>query len=122
VKFGWQPPIDRWIPESYAGNTERMSQSYDYAPSIDDYAGTQAYAPGESEEMKMNIAGFGHMTVKQAKEKILDILKDITIAAESDNISSIEQLEHKLFSSPELNNLVKEYAKHIKLLKAKISN
>jgi hypothetical protein len=62
------------------------------------------------------------MTVKQAKEKILDILKDITIAAESDNISSIEQLEHKLFSSPELNNLVKEYAKNIKLLKAKVSN
>lgn len=122
MKFGWQPPIDQWIPESYAGNTERMQQPYDYAPPISDYVGTTSYAPGEGEEMKMNITGFGHMTAKQAKEKILDILKDITIAAESDNISSIEQLEHKLFSSPELNNLVKEYVKNIKLLRAKASN
>lgn len=115
MKYRWQPPIDEWIPENYSGNTERMTQSNQYAPAITDYAA----APSEGEEMKMTIAGFGDLTLAQAKDKILEILKDITLAAESQDISSIEKLEHKLFASPELNNLVKEYVKHVKLLKSK---
>ena len=119
MKNRWQPPIDQWIPENYAGNTERMTQPYQYSPPVSDYVGTTSYAPNEGEEMKISISGFGDMTIKQAKSKIVEILKDITSAAESDEISNVEKLEHKLFSSPELSNLIKEYVKHIKLLKSK---
>ena len=119
MKYRWQPPIDQWIPENYAGNTERMTQPYQYSPPVSDYVGATSYAPNEGEEMKISISGFGDMTIKQAKDKLLEILKDITAAAESDEIFNIEKLEHKLFSSPELSNLVKEYVKNIKLLKSK---
>lgn len=119
MKNRWQPPIDEWIPENFSGNTERLTQPYQYSPPINDYVGATSYAPNEGEEMKISVSGFGDLSMKEAKDKILEILKDITAAAESDSISNIEKLEHKLFSSPELNNLVKEYTKHIKLLKSK---
>lgn len=119
MKYWWHPKIDNYIPESYAGNTERLVQPHQYTPPISDYAGDQKY--GEGEEIRVDIAGFGKMTVKDIRKKITEILNDLILAAESDNIKDAEKLEHKLFSSPELNNLIKQYVNHIKLLKAKVS-
>ncbi|NBO98993.1 MAG: hypothetical protein EBU90_02525 [Proteobacteria bacterium] len=119
MKFGWHPKIDKWIPESYDGNTERITQPYEYSPPISDYAGSQSYAPNEGEEMKIKITGFGDMTIKQIKEKIVEILNDLVTAAESDEVADVQKIEHNLFGAPELQNLVKEYSKHIKLLKSR---
>ena len=116
----WEPPIDKFLPENYAGNTERLSQPYEYTPPISDYVGDQKYA-GEGEEIKVDITGFGKLSVSEIRKKITEIFNDLILAAECDNIKDAEKLEHKLFSSPELNNLIKQYVKHIKLLKAKVS-
>jgi len=120
VRHYWQPKIDSYIPESFAGNTERVSQPYEYTPPISDYVGNQNYAT-EGEEIKVDITGFGKLTVGEIRKKITDILNDLILAADSDNINDAEKLEHKLFAAPELNNLIKQYVKHIKLLKAKVS-
>jgi len=116
----WQPKIDQYIPESFAGNTERVSQPYEYSPPISDYVGDQKYA-GEGEEIKVDITGFGKLTISEIRKKITEILNDLILAAESDNIKDAEKLEYKLCSAPELTNLIKQYVKHIKLLKAKVS-
>jgi len=120
MKHLWQPSIDNWIPESFAGNTEHTKDVHAFIPPphLTDYVGTQQYAPGEGEEAKIDIAGFGKLTIKEIKEKITSFVKDILHLVDSDKISDIEQIEHKLFKSPELQNIVKEYIKNIKQLKA----
>lgn len=115
----WQPNIDKWIPESFAGNTERVQEPHQYTPPISDYAGTpnSAYA-SESEEMKIRVDGFGDLTIKEIRGKIVEILEDIINAVENEDNTEADALEHKLFKSPELENLVKQYVKHAKLLRA----
>jgi hypothetical protein len=120
MKHRWQPRIDQWIPESFAGNTERVpdTQKFVPPPHLNDYVGTQSYAPGEGEEMKVNISGFGKLSIKEIKNKIHDLLKGVLDLVDSDKVSDIEQLEHRLFKAPELQNIVKEYIANIKKLKA----
>jgi hypothetical protein len=116
----WQPNIDNWIPESFGGNTEHVKDVHSFVPPphLTDYVGTQQYAPGEGEEMKINIAGQGKMAIKEIKGKIVEMLKQILDLADSDKISDIEQLEHRLFKEPALHNIVKEYLSGIKEYKA----
>jgi len=119
----WQPNIDRWIPESFAGNTEHVKDAMAFVPPphLSDYVGTQSYAPGEGEEMKVDIAGNGKLSIKDIKGKITQHLKDILDLVDSDKISDIEQIEHRLFKEPDLQNTVAEYVKNIKKLKAQSS-
>lgn len=120
----WQPDIDRWIPESFAGNTEHVKNAMAYVPPphLSDYVGTQSYAPGEGEEIKVNIAGNGKLSLKDIRNKISTHLKDIMDLVDSDKISDIEQIEHRLFREPDLQNIVKEYINNIKQLKAQNSS
>ena len=118
MSFFWQPPIDNYIPESYAGNTEHQPQSWQYSPAISDYAGVPSFST-EDEELKINIAGLGRLSVKDVQNKIVEILNDLVRAAKSENFQDIEKLEHKL-CTPELSNMVQEYSKHVKLLKNKL--
>lgn len=119
----WQPDIDKWIPESFAGNTEHVKSAMAYVPPphLSDYVGNQSYAPGEGEEIKVNIAGKGKLSIKDIKGKISQHLKDILDLVDSDKISDIEQIEHRLFKEPDLHNTVTEYVKSIKELKAQNS-
>lgn len=130
MSFGWHPEIDNWIPntqwlpESYSGNTETTREPHMNVPPahLTDMVGTQSYAPGEGEEMKIRVTGFGDLTVKEIKEKLVEVLDDLASAAKSDDLPDVEKIEHNLYGTPELQNLVKEYCKHIKMLKSRESH
>jgi len=120
VDYYWQPPIDKYIPESYAGNTERQPQSWQYSPAITDYAGVPGFST-EDEELRIDITGLGRLSLNEVKSKIVEMLNDLVTAAKSDNVSDVEKLEYKIYGAPELANIIREYTKHIKLLKTKNS-
>lgn len=124
MKNFWQPDIDSWIPESFGGNTEHVKDVHSFVPPphLTDYVGTQQYAPGEGEEMKVDIAGFGKLSIKEVKSKISELLKGILDLVDSDKISDIEQIEHRLFKEPALHNIIKEYLDLVKKLKASSSS
>ena len=109
--FKWAPKIDRWIPESVnINNTTSQPASYEFAPKITDIQTGKE----EMEEQKYNITGHGKLTLKQIKEKIIQILEGMLEDAKSDELSQIERLHHGVCTSPELNNFVKQYSEHIK--------
>lgn len=120
MSFYWQPKIDQWIPESYAGNTEHNREPHLNVPPphLTDMVSQSNYAAGESEEMKVKVTGFGDMSIKELQSKIVEILDDIISIAKKDSEADAGALEQKLYNSPELENLVKQYAKHRKLLAA----
>lgn len=118
MSFFWKPKIDEWIPESYAGSTQEVSEPHLNVPPphLTDYVGTQNYS-SESEEMKVSVAGYGKLTMKELKDKIVEILDDIASSLKNEQDPNVDTLEHKLFRSPDLENLVKQYAKHVKMLR-----
>jgi len=123
MKNFWQPDIDKWIPESFAGNTEHNKDVYSFVPPphLTDYVGTQQYASGEGEEMKINVTGHGKLSIKEIKDKIISLLKNALDLVDSEKISDIEQLEHIIYNEPALQNIIKEYIIGIKKLKAENS-
>ena len=120
MKNFWQPDIDQWIPESFAGNTEHIKDVHSFVPPphLTDYVGTQQYAPGEGEEMKINVSGHGKLSIKEIKDKITSLLKNALDLIDSEKIADIEQIEHIIYNEPALHNIIKEYINGIKKLKA----
>lgn len=96
MKHYWQPNIDTWIPETVnINNTTVHPISY-------------AYAPNEGEESK-HVNGLGNVKLLDLKNKIKEILHDLLTCAKSDNSQDVEKLYHNIVTTPELQNIVKQY-------------
>lgn len=103
----WQPKIDNWITENLnINNTAAFPISYQYAPN-----------EGE-EKFKVHVSNYGPMSIKEMKEKICEILEDLHNAANTDDNSGIERVQHQLYGSPEFNNLVAKFVDTIKNVRA----
>jgi hypothetical protein len=103
----WQPKIDRWSESVNVNNTAAFSTSYQYAP-----------AEGEEGNHKTHISGVGTMTFQQLRDKIKDKLSTLAGAADSEDLGSMEHVYYELFTSPELNNLLKQYTEILRKIKA----
>ena len=103
----WQPRIDRWLESVNVNNTAAFSTSYQYAPN-----------EGEEGKHKTHISGVGTLTLQQLRDKIKDKLSTLAGAADSEDLGSMEHVYHELFTSQELNNLLKQYTEILRKIKA----
>lgn len=102
----WQPKIDKWLENINVNNTPSFPISYQYSP-----------AEGE-EKNKFFITGHGKMSLKEIKNKINDIITDIAALTSSDDLESVEKIYHTLFVTSDLNNLLEQYIKTTRELRA----
>jgi hypothetical protein len=102
----WQPKIDKWLETVNINNTPGFPTSYQYAP-----------AEGE-EQGKVFVTGHGKLTLRVLKNKINDIINDVAALASSEDLESVEKLHHSLFSSSDLENLLKQYIEAIRNIRA----
>lgn len=109
MKNFWQPSIDNWafkitenVDPASINNTTSFPTSYKYAPQQ------------EQEERQINVNGVGSMSLKELKNKINEILTDLSISSKNNNISDFEKIYHTLVTDPKLTNMIKEYINNVK--------
>jgi len=102
----WQPKIDRWLENVNINNTSSFPTSYHYAPN-----------EGE-EKGKVYVSGHGKLTLQQLKDKISEMINDAASLIKSDNFTDIERLEQIICSSPDLNNLIKQYIEALRKIRS----